>query len=252
MSAGVLVWLLLAQPLDAARVGVSDPAETFVRANGAYESGDYAAAVDAYLSLTQAGSDAGWAVHYNLGNSQLRRGDLGVAIASYLRARRRAPRNQDVAANLAYARRSAKDAISPPESSALVRTAFFWHYSFDRDELVRALVVLNLGLWCLAGWRLFRPGSELLLWSCLGVLILVVAVGGSIGARALVPQRVAVVVPLELEARSSYAADSVVRFKLHAGSEVRLEEVAGDWARVSLPDGEGGWVEADGIEVVEL
>ncbi|MEE2776835.1 MAG: hypothetical protein VYE73_08740, partial [Acidobacteriota bacterium] len=162
------------------------------------------------------------------------------------------PRNQDVVANLAYARRSAKDAISPPEPSAIVRTAFFWHYAFAPDELAAALVALNLVFWSLAAWRLFRRRSEVLLWSCLAVLAAVIAVGGSIGARALAPQRVGVVVPLELEARSSYSANSVARFKLHAGSEVRLEELVDGWARVSLPEGEGGWVEADSIEVVEL
>ncbi|MEE2775760.1 MAG: tetratricopeptide repeat protein, partial [Acidobacteriota bacterium] len=134
MSACTLVWLLLFQPVDVAGVAL-DPTEAFVRGNTAYESGDYAAAAEAYLRLVEAVDDAGWAVYYNLGNSQLRRGDLGAGIASYLRARRRAPRNQDVVANLAYARRSAKDAISPPEPSAIVRTAFFWHYAFAPDEL---------------------------------------------------------------------------------------------------------------------
>jgi SH3-like domain-containing protein len=63
---------------------------------------------------------------------------------------------------------------------------------------------------------------------------------------------VAVVVPREVDVRSGLRDDTVLRFKLHAGSEVVVREERDGWLRIALPDGEQGWIEAAAAEVVEL
>jgi hypothetical protein len=227
---------------------LTDP-ELFLRANQAYQEADYGRAIALYRELLERGHDDGH-LHYNLGNAYLRDGELGRAIAAYRRSLRRMPRDQDLHANLEFARKSAKDALAPPAPSPWVSTLFFWHFQMSRRELAWSVVILNLLFWGLLGLWLFRRRSELLPWVLGGVLVFLLGSGGSLLVHELWPQRVAVVLPPEIDARSGPGADAVVRFKLHAGSEVAVQDLSEDWVRIAGPDGQQAWVESDQVAVV--
>ncbi|MGB6994831.1 MAG: SH3 domain-containing protein, partial [Thermoanaerobaculia bacterium] len=83
------------------------------------------------------------------------------------------------------------------------------------------------------------------------LLVLLVATAGSLFVHRLFPLQVAVVVPQEIEARTAPDPDSVVRFKLHAGTEVQVKDRRPGWLRIVLPDGQQGWVEEEWTELVE-
>jgi hypothetical protein len=227
-----------------------DPEQTLARANTAYEGGDFAAAVSGYRALIDAGHDHPL-LHYDLANAYLRHGELGHAIASYRRAAAGAPRDRDVEANLAFARKSARDAVAPPEPPVVARTVFAWHYVLSRRELWAAAIALNLLLWSLLAVRLWRR-SEVLTWAAVVAGILLMAVGASLAVHELDPARVAVVLPREIDVRAANQPDSVVRFKLHAGSEVLVRDRNAGWLRIVLPSGEQGWIEEKQAEVVDL
>ena len=237
-----------AAPMPAAG---APPEELFVHANSAYEAGDHARAVALYQRLRAEGHGDGH-LDYDLGNAYLRNGELGRAIASYLRAESALPRDQDLRANLAFARKSAEDALAPPEPSAVIQTLFFWHFGLGRRELLAAVAVSTFLLFGFLAARLWRPRSELLRWGAVVALLLLVATAGSLAVHLLAPTRVAVVVPQEIEVHSGTGADTVVRFKLHAGTEVRALERREDWIRIALPDGQQGWLQAEHAEVVSL
>jgi tetratricopeptide (TPR) repeat protein len=233
-------------------VGLSlehEPGEIFVRANTAYEERDYEQAIRLYGLLLESRFDNGH-LHYNLGNALLRNGELGRAIASYRRGLRSLPRDEDVRANLSFARKSRKDAIAPPETPALVSTLFFWHQGLSPTELESAVLILNLLFWGTWMFRLFHRDSEVLRWTFILLLILLIATGGSLVAHRVFPARIAVVVPQEINAHTGPEEGSVVRFKLHAGTEVKVEDRRGSWLRISLPDGQRGWVEDARVELV--
>jgi hypothetical protein len=242
-----------AETSDRAAAGVLVPEEAFVNANAAYETGAYGRAIELYVALLDRGYENGH-VHYNLGNAYLRNGELGRAIASYRRAQLFLPRDQDVMANLAFARKSTKDALAPPEPGPVLSTLFFWHYGLSRAELGTALVVLNVLFWAILVLRVYRRGSEVLRWVLIVLLLLVLAVGVSFAVHLLVPAEVAVVVPQEIEVRSGTSVDDLVLFKLHAGTEVRVVDRREGAVRIALPeDGEGvrgGWIAAEEAELV--
>ena len=226
------------------------PPELFLEANAAYESGAYAAAVELYRALADRGVDSGH-LHYNLGNAYLRNGELGRAIASYRRGWLRLPRDEDVRANLEFARKTTQDALAPPGPSPITSTLFFWHYGLSLRELERAALILNLLFWVILALRLVRRDSEVLRWSTFVILVPLIAVVASLSIRLVDPPRVAVVVPQEISAQSGPGGDAVVRFKLHAGTEVELRGRRDGWLRIALPDGQQGWIEAQHAEIVE-
>jgi tetratricopeptide (TPR) repeat protein len=227
------------------------PAETWVRAKTAYEENDYGRAIELYSNLLERGHDGGH-LHYNLGNAYLRNGELGRAIASYLHGRARLPRDEDLRANLEFARQSARDAIAPPEPPPLLATLFFWHFALSRAELAWLVAALNLLLWSTMGLRLWRPELPGSKGAVALLLVLVLASGGSLAVRYLHPGRTVVVVPQEIPAHAAPDAESITRFKLHAGSEVRLRGRRDSWLRIALPDGEQGWIQNDWAEIVEI
>jgi hypothetical protein len=233
---------------DEAASEAAAPEEAWIEAHRAYEAGRYAAAADLYQGLVDRGQDGGW-VQYNLGNSLLR-GELGRAVAAFRAAGASLPRDGDVQANLTFARQSAKDALAAPEPPVILETLFFWHYALSRLELVRWFLVSNALLWSLLALRLFYRRTEVLGWIVTAVLIVTVATGGSLAVRYLMPMRIAVVTASEIDAHSGTSDDTIVRFKLHAGSEVRLVERRDDWLRIRLPDGQQAWIDARYAKVV--
>ncbi|MEE8410323.1 MAG: hypothetical protein V3T05_12000 [Myxococcota bacterium] len=51
---------------------------------------------------------------------------------------------------------------------------------------------------------------------------------------------------------SGTSADTVVRFKLHEGTEARVVDIEEDWVHIALPDSEQGWVASDGVAVLSI
>jgi hypothetical protein len=81
-------------------------ATTFEDANHQFKSGDFAGAAAAYEKLLESeGTSA--SVYYNLGNSYQQLKQYGPAILAYERARLLTPRDPDLLANLALARKAA-------------------------------------------------------------------------------------------------------------------------------------------------
>ncbi len=244
-----------AAPAAATEVTVEPPAgivagEVFVNANAAYEANRFEEAASLYQKIIDNGYESGH-LHYNLGNALLRNGELGSAIASYRRSLKLMPRDQDVMANLDFARKSTKDATAPPVPSAVQKTLFFWHYGLSRAELGTLFAGLNGLFWGVLLLRIFRRGSEILRWSTFTLLILVLVTGGSLALRHLRPEQVAVVIPQEIDVRSGTSDNALVLFKLHAGTEVRVVDRREDALRIELSeDNQGGWIEAQHAELV--
>ncbi len=107
-------------------------------------------------------------------------------------------------------------------------------------------------IWSALAVRLYRRGSEVLRWTVIILLLLLLATGGSLAIRYTFPTRIAVVVPQELDALTAPQDEAVVRFKLHAGTEVVVKDAREGWYRIALPDGQQGWVAAGHVELVDL
>ncbi|MBI3179404.1 MAG: tetratricopeptide repeat protein [Deltaproteobacteria bacterium] len=244
----LVLLVMMGQAGDSQR---AEPATLLSRAGAAYESGRFADAASLYEQVLRGGHENGH-VWYNLGNSYLRSGALGDATAAYLKSRSLLPRDQDVRANLAFARKSARDAVAPPEPAAVWVTLLFWHYPLSTREVVWLLLVAAAVFWAALSMQWLRPQGELWRWAAVVAAVVGVALLGSLLARASAPTQVAVVRAPEANVNAGIGDDSVVRFKLHVGAEVRWLGRREQWLRVALPDGTQGWIDERQVIVLAL
>lgn len=217
------------------------------RALHLYEEGEYEQAVSALNEVLAAGVDDP-VVHYNLANSWFKAGRLGFSIYHYRRALALAPRDEDVRANLEYARFLALDSID-----AQARTDTKVDGWLDRITTDEVLLLPGL-LWMLAGvsaviWQLTgAPGSRwkrvagtfATLWAASIVLAVVVD-------RRATRLDEAVVLSHETTVRNGPGDSFDTAFLLHEGAECVVEGERGSWTEISLPGELRGWIPTDQI-----
>lgn len=208
--------------------------------------GDYASAASTGIALIDAGL-VNADVYYNLGNALFKQGDLPGAILAWRRAELLAPRDGDIDANLAHARRSTRDRIElAPQLGVL-----FWRDSLSPVEQSWGAAIFAALLGALMLLRRARPDANI---AIPGLLCAVPAVLLTISTvaelRELAETPGGVVQAERVEVRSA-GAGGVVLFELHAGAEVELRERVAGQVQVALPDGRRGWVAADAVAVVD-
>lgn len=272
-AAGIATAVLLAAlAVTPARAQMSNPASTFEQANALYEAGDYEKAAGVYQQLVSAGVENA-DLYYNLGNAWYKAGEIGRAIVNYERARRLAPRNDDIAANLELARSLLRDRQFVDDSHWLRRIIMWPHDNLStRETFVLGSVFYFLLMLALLG-LIFRrsafvtrvypllsvasPGRLLGLDRtqdfilAIGVTFLLTAFTG-ISAWAKVEEETgrnrAVVVQEEVAVYSGPSDDSTLQFKIHEGTEVHLAGARTKWAQVRLPGGLSGWIRTGAVE----
>lgn len=245
----ILLMIMAARPLTA-QTSV-DPAAMLIKANEAYLQGNYPSAELGYRKVLAAGIRNG-KVYYNLGNALFRQGKTGEAIQNYLLARQFIPRNEDLEANLGYARQKTEDRIETASSGGL-RDIFFWYHRLSIKEMALAFLVCNLLFWSGLALRLFlrRP---FVTWLVMISLVAGVIMGGTAAIRAVNEHREqpAVIIAREVPVRSGMDPESTTLFVLHDGAEVRVEKVDGDWSLISIAPGRKGWVRKEQIGMAVL
>lgn len=244
------VWILLAGagPLRAQE-------ELVAQGNQRYQEGDYAAAVDAYEAVL----DAGYAsadLYYNLGNAYFKSGELGRSILAWERARDLRPHDPDIAANLELARSLTVDEIEPLPRFWLFSAWSWWLHLVPRSFLVAVvglawlLLAVGLGVRILAaGGRTRRTGG----WLAVGSAVVVLVLGLNLAVRELgigQPDR-AVILADAVPVRSAPTDDDdLTLFEVHEGTLVRIDRRTDSWAEIVLEDGKVGWVPAEAMGIV--
>ena len=213
-----------------------------------YEKGDYADAAKSFGQVLAQGVDDP-VVHYDLGNAYFKSGRLGLAIYHFRRAHALAPRDEDIAANLEYARFLAIDRIEGEEART-DRPVEGWLNRVTPDEAFRIAGLL----WVLAGlaavvWQL-TPGRSPFWRRTAATLLLVwgLAFAGAwtVERRAAAVEE-AVVVADKTDVRNGPGPSFATAFVLHEGAETVVEGERGQWIEVSLPGDLRGWIQASSI-----
>jgi tetratricopeptide (TPR) repeat protein len=253
-SAGIVVAVVLlvlavgagALTLAGATTAMSVHA-SFERGVGLYEQGEFEAAVEVFREILATGVDDP-VVHYNLANAWFKAGRLGRAIYHYRRAHALAPRDEDITANLEYARFLALDAVEGEARTDLKVEG--WLDRVTSGEVFRVAAII----WVLAAvagvvWQLL-PGRAVF-WRRSFVLLLVLwalsfGLAGTVARRAASLGE-AVVLALEAEVHNGPGDTFATAFVLHEGAEVVVEGERGEWTEISLPGELRGWISSEAI-----
>ena len=233
-----------AQPVAGPNPG-GDPARLLAEANQAYTAEDHDLAVELYRDAVALGADDA-VLHYNLGNAHARRGELGHAIASYLRAQRLAPRDRDIRGNLAWVRSHTRDLELaggglPPVVAQLDRAA----HLLSLDEWAWVVLVLAWTLAGLVAWSWRRGWMTAVERRSIIAAAALLILTGVVAATRWYEERVrdtAVVIMEEVEVRSGPAATFPTVFKVHDGLSVTVRDRREGWAQVGLGGDWVGWM----------
>src|SRR5258706_5768809 len=138
----LLVSLLIAAPALA---------DDFKSANALYDAGKFAEAAAAYEKIEPKTAN----VYFNLGNALFRQEKYGPALLNYERARRLAPRDPDILANLNFAQQhlAVEELNSPPtgyrrfvQSVVASRTSDEWS-RYELLALWLTVLAVAMAIW---------------------------------------------------------------------------------------------------------
>ena len=229
-------------------LGAQTVLEPAAQAREAYDRGDYTAAIGVYANLTKTGADSA-ELYYNLGNAEFKAGHLGLAVADYRRALKRAPQDEDILYNLNYVRTFIRQPAehTGPLAHWLENVFAF----FPAKELVLAALVV---FWILAGFTgalIFLRGSRLWLrWSAAGVALIFIILAGWAAVRIIIDRSTlwGVIIASRSEARNGPSQEFQVGFVIPEGREVRVLGHEGNWVAVGLPsEGYKGWIKSEDL-----
>ena len=226
-------------------------AAVMTQANALYEAGDYAGAIETYQQIIDGGIQHS-SVYYNLGNAYYKSGDLGRAVLNYERARRLAPRDEDIRANLAFARAQVADQFPVAEEGAVWATITGWHEALTVNEaawVAWALfaVVCALGAVAILVYRWRRLALTGAAVVCVVLALALLSLGLKVHE---LKQDHAVIVAPEVNIYSGPGDTYLLEFTLHAGTTLTVVEEREGWVRGELSGDFQGWLLAEAVEFV--
>ena len=224
------------------------------RANTAYQEQHYAEAVALYQQIADAGNE-GSILYYNLGNAYYKTDDLSHALLWYERALRLDPRNEDIKHNIAFVNRQLVDRIEVLPELFITR----WWNAISKSVTSNTWAMLSI-IFCslmflsvvllLVGRRPWLRSMGL----ASAIVFLMMTIFSIIFAHKEAvryeksPE--AIVMQPVLNAKSTPNATGNDLFVIHEGLKVSVADRLGDWYEIKLPNGEKGWVPAQGVEVI--
>lgn len=226
---------------------------SFESANGAYTTGNYKAAIQAYEKLVIEGS-VSKEIHYNLGNAYYKDSQLGQAILHFEKALKLAPSDKNIKGNLDIARSEvALEVLEVPPFFVLrMWNAIYGLFSSTVWVIIQILLVLAviyaLYLWTLSRVNKTRLRGLKLLSILVPFLFLTYFLGRSAHHRELAKNDAIV---LQNSALTSDPLDNAdILEDLTPGVKVRILDKVDTWYKVSLVNKAQGWVHKDAVGVI--
>ncbi len=231
---------------EAARIAARDPR----RASELYQI-----AAAGFEALVADGVRNG-RLFYNLGNTYIRLGRIGKAIACYRRATALMPDDPNLRENLRFARTLRQDQIAPPETATAVRSLLFWHYGISMRWRSHLALAAYVAFWVLmAAGLLARGRPAALLWASRAAGLTALLLGASVliesYSRSATQAGVLITDGVVLRKGNGEAYEPQYDYRFSDGLEFELvEPTRGDWLHIRLPDDKDGWVRSDQVELI--
>jgi tetratricopeptide (TPR) repeat protein len=187
-------------------------------------------------------------LYYNLANAYFRAGDVPRAILYYRLAERLLPRDEQIGANLKFARSRVPDLVEATDTGRLLRQLLIAHYRLSVRERMQWSAISFAAAWAVLGLRIWLPRRWLTIAGLIGLTVsmsFIVSVYLQINEEAHHP--IGVLVSDGVLVRKGDAETYEPQFNrpLGAGVEFRVLNRRGDWLHIEISDGKNGWIRVD-------
>ncbi len=219
--------------------------KAFDQGNGAYKNGDYAQALNFYLTADS--NATGDVLNYNIGNAYFKLNKLPNSILHYERALKFDPSNPDALHNLQLANSKIADRIKTLPNSKID----IWWKEFKYGIGPDGWAVISILLACISVVALisyFLPISRNLrrFGFFAGIILIVFTVISITLAQSSEDYRevsnTAIVFTDKVDVKSEPRDQATNVFALHAGTKVRLIDSDEEWYEVKIASGNQGWI----------
>lgn len=215
----------------------------FEQGNKLYTDGDYRGAVEEYEKVASAGYESA-ELYYNLGNAYFREGQLGQAIMNYIRASRLDPRDDDIEANLQFARQFAIDKIEITEETILLDyiNRFFDSFTLNGITWITAVLYVLMTAIILIRYIYRRYHIPTPLIISVLTLFLVASVLTGVKLDREVLTRHGVVLVQQTDVKNGPGEDFNTKFTAHAGLVFKIEREEAGYYWVNFENRLKGWI----------
>ncbi len=230
-----------------------DLGTTKLKSDAATAAESFRSSAERFQLLVDDGIENG-ELYYDLGNAWYQAGDLGRAIASYLRADRLMPDDPRLEANLAWARSLVRPQITTEDQEALVRRLAFWHDGWSLRTRITVFAVAWILVWAALLLRTLRryPGWNYLAGT-LGSIAILIGCSVFIDVAVTRTRTTGVVVADDVVVRKGNAESFQPQFQepMQQGVEFKVLEERPDWLHIEFNNGASGWIPSSDAEIVK-
>lgn len=220
--------------------------------NEQYQAGKYDSAIAAYNQIVGAGLVSS-EVYYNLGNAYYKKNQLGNCILSYEKALKLSPGDPDIEFNLQMANQGITDKVD-------LLPEFFLTKAIRQIMLSKSAdtwgVIAIFSSWLCIAALLFYILSSNIIFQKLGfyTALLAIVVGLTTHLMGIYQRKIistnanAIVMEPAVTIKSEPSANGTKLFIVHEGIRLNIIEESSEWLKVSLTDGNVGWIPKESIE----
>ncbi len=237
-----------------ANENISHYENIFKLGNEAYSKGNYDSAIFYYESIINADFESA-SLYYNLGNAYYKMKYLPNTILCYEKSKKLKPDDSDNAFNLQLANQQITDKIEPlPEIFYLK----WWNEiisSASVDSWGKWAIILSFYAMLMFSFFVLSDSAtmkRIYFWSgIVGIFLLIFSFSFALKQQSLITKESdAIVFSPSVTTKSSPDENSTNLFVIHEGTKVKILEKVDDWCKISLPDGNIGWIKKEEIRVI--
>jgi tetratricopeptide (TPR) repeat protein len=215
----------------------------FDQGNDYYTNGDYVNAIREYEKIITAEYESA-ELYYNLGNAYFRQGQLGLAIINYERAARLDPGDDDIRANLEFARQFTIDRIEVTEETIVFDyiNRFFDSFTINGITWINTILYIMAATFVLVRFIYRRYQIPTPIFSAVMILFVVATILTAAKFDRDILTRRGVVVVQQTDVKNGPGEDFNTKFTAHAGLMFKIEREEAGYYWVNFENRLKGWI----------
>ena len=223
----------------------------FEKANEHYRKGDYKSAATLYENVLKSKKESA-ELYFNLANAYYKLDEVAPAIYNYEKALLLDPGNKDITTNLRFAQKMQIDDIRevPKVGFSKFVSDFTSVFHYDTWAWVAVSLAFAFLLFFVGYYFATSAKQKRIFFALMGFAFALIFVSAAIALferNRIENERPAIVFAAVVSVKNEPAQSAEDAFKLHEGTKVLILESLDNWRKVTLPDGNSGWLQSNVI-----